>query len=290
MRALPQLVVNGLLLGAIYAAMAFGLALTLGIMRVINVAHSTFIILGAYLTFEIWRRTGMHPLVVAIPVSLLVAGLGALIARYVLEPLRHAHETIPLVALFGIMIIIETVTTLVWTADTRRVQTAFSGRSIRLEVVSLPLNRTIAAASCLLILLALHVFMTRHSIGKALRSMAENREMAALLGVDTRRLNMFVFGLGVGIAAFSGAALSTVFPFTPQIHFVWLAWAFLVVVIGGLGSVRSTLLAGLTVGIVETLLATVVDFQYVYLVMYTALGVALLLKTEGLSSIASRRV
>lgn len=290
MQGFAQLVVNGLLLGGIYAAMAFGLALTLGIMRVINVAHSTFIILGAYLGFEMWRRTGLHPLLVAPAIAVVVGALGMLVARYVVEPLKNAHETVTLVALFGVMIILETAVTLVWTADTRRVQTSLSGRSLDIGVATLPLSRTLAAASCVAVLLVLHVFMTRHPVGKALRAMAENRDMAALLGVDTRRLSVLVFSAGVGLAAFSGAALSTVFPFTPQVHFTWLAWAFLVVVIGGLGSVTSTLLAGLAVGLVETFLATVVDFQFVYLVMYGVLGLALLFKTEGLSSVASRRV
>lgn len=287
---LGQVVVNGLLLGGLYSTMALGLALTLGVMRVINVAHSAFILLGAYVTFEVWRRTGVNPLLTGLAAAPLFFGLGALVARYVVEPLAKAHETIPLVALFGLMVLLETGMVLTWTADTRRVTTGFSGRSMSFLGISVPMNRLLAAGACLAILAAVHLFIKHHRVGKAMRAMAEDRDVARILGIDVRKLGMAVFGLGTATAAYSGAALSTVFAFTPQVHFVWLAWAFLIVVLGGLGSVRNTVLAGFTVGLSETLLAVVLPFQHVYVAMYVALALVLLIRTEGLSSVASRRV
>ena len=215
--------------------------------------------------------------------------VGAIVSRYVVEPLARADETMVLVALFGVLIVLETLVTLVWTADTRSISLGYSGSVVELGPFRLPVTRLIAGGASLALVLAMHLFMKRTAAGKAIRGMAENRDAAAILGVNVGRLGMVLFGIATATAAFGGAALSTIFAFTPQVHYIWLAWAFLVVVLGGLGSIGYTLAAGVLVGVAESVLGQLMRFQYVYLAMFVLLGLILLVRSEGLMTVARER-
>lgn len=282
--------VNGVLLGLVYTMMAVGLSITLGVMRIINVAHSAFIILGTYAGYQIWRVWDVNPMISLIVLAPVFFVLGALAVRYLVEPLARADETMVLVSLFGLLIVIETIITLIWGADSRSVSLPYSGTVIDLGFLAISVTRLVAGLACLALVGGTHLFMRKTFTGKAIRAMSENRDAATILGVNVKRLNMIVFGMATAAAAFSGAALSTIFAFTPQIHFVWLAWAFLVVVLGGLGSIGATLVAGLLVGVAESALGQVLPFQYVYLSMFVLLGLILLLQSEGLLIRRTRRI
>lgn len=269
-------------MGLVYTMMALGLSITLGVMRILNVAHSVFIILGTYVGYQLWRASEVNPmisLVLLAPVFFLV---GAFVDRYLVEPLARADETMVLVSLFGLLIVLETVIVLIWSADSRSVSVGYTGGVLDLGIVSIPVTRLVAGGACLGLVAATHLFMKRTMTGKAIRAMSENRDAATVLGVNVSRLSMVVFGIGTATAAFSGAALSTIFAFNPQVHFIWLAWAFLVVVLGGLGSISATLIAGLLVGVIESVLGRLMPFQYVYLAMFLLLGLIMLLQSEGL--------
>ncbi|HET8587260.1 MAG TPA: branched-chain amino acid ABC transporter permease, partial [Candidatus Limnocylindria bacterium] len=127
-------------------------------------------------------------------------------------------------------------------------------------------------------------------LGRATRAMADNRDAAEVMGINTARLSTFVFGLGVALAGVAGVALAIAFTFAPQEHVRWLGWAFLIVIVGGLGSVPATVAAGLAVGITESLLGLFLPFQIVYLVIYVLLAAALLLRGEGLAGARERRI
>jgi len=281
--------INGILLGLVYTTMALGLSITLGVMRIINVAHSAFIILGTYAGFQIWRTWDVNPLVALVVLAPVFFVLGALVARYLVEPLSRSDETMVLVSLFGLLVVLETVITLVWTADSRSINLSYSSSVLDLGFARVSYARLITGAACLAIVLLVHLFMQYSATGKAIRAMSENRDAATVLGVNVRLLGMVVFGLTTAIAAFSGAALSTIFAFTPQVHYSWLAWAFLIVVLGGLGSIGATLVSGLLVGMAESILGQLMPFQYVYLSMFLLLGLVMLFRSEGLLARAQVR-
>jgi branched-chain amino acid transport system permease protein len=125
-------------------------------------------------------------------------------------------------------------------------------------------------------------------LGRGIRAMAQNRDAAAIVGIKVDRLATIVFGIGTALAAIGGVALAMAFAFSPQEHVRWLAWAFLIVIIGGLGNVRNTLAAALLVGVLESFAGVLVPFQYVYFIVYGLLAAALLVRSEGLLGAKAR--
>src|SRR5690606_26493764 len=188
----------------------------------------------------------------------------------------------------GVMVVIESVAVLVWTTDTRNVRLDYLGQTLRFLGLNLPLSRAVAALMTLVLFAAVYLFLTRTLTGAAIRGLAQNRDVVEMVGVPVRRLAMVVFGAGVALAAFGGVVLALSVPFSPQEHVRWLAWAFLIVIIGGLGNVANTLVAGLAVGLVESFTGSYLSFQYTYLVIYLLLAIALLARREGLRGTAAR--
>src|SRR5690606_12872941 len=201
------------------------------------------------------------------------------------------------------MVVVESVAIMVWTTDTRNVRLGYLADTLRFAGLNLPVARLVAGVMTLVLFAAVHLFLTRTLTGAAIRGLAQNRPVVevvavaglarsgaggGLVGVPVRRSALVVFGGGVALAAYGGVGLGLTLPFSPQEHVRWLAWAFLVVIIGGLGNVSSALVAGLAVGLVESFTGSYLAFQYTYLVIYLLLAVALLLRREGLRGTATR--
>ncbi len=287
---LGQAAVNGLLLGLVYTLIGVGLSLTLGVLGIVNVAHSTLVILGAFFAWELLHRAALSPLaamVLAVPLFFLV---GAAVERTLVRRVAAAPQAVGLLVLFGLMIVLESTAILLWTTDTRVLPWRAGQATLALGGLTLPLSRLVAAVLALGMVLLLDALLRRTLLGKAIRAVGQNPDAALVLGVDPRRIGLVVMGLGAASAAVGGVALAMIFPFAPQDHVRWLAWAFLVVVVGGLGGVRSSLAAGLLMGEVETLSGVLLPFQYVYLVVYGLLAAALLLRGQGLAAVRERTV
>lgn len=287
---LLQTLVSGLLLGLVYATMAMGLSLTMGILGVVNVAHSTFIMLGSYFAFSMLHQFGLDPLisiVLTIPVFFVI---GALLDKTLIRRVSRATETAGLLILFGVMVIIENSAILVWTTDTQAINVSYTSSPLFLGDLTISRSRLIAGVLALLVVGLTHLFLQRTIIGKGIRAMAQNRDAAQVMGVNVDRLSMIVFGIGTATAAVGGIALAMIFPFTPQDHIRWLAWAFLIVIVGGLGSVRNILVSGVSIGLVEALSGVLFPFQYVYLVVYSLLALALIVRGQGLATTQQRTI
>jgi branched-chain amino acid transport system permease protein len=287
---LIQTLSNGILLGLTYTAIALGLSLTLGVLGIVNMAHSALLIFGAVVSWQLVNGLGLDPfLALAIVVPLFFV-LGALLQITVLRPVERQPEETGLLLLFGVMIVVESAVLMVWTTDPRTLKLGYLSGSLDLGLVTVPFSRLAAAGIGLVASLALYVFLQHTMLGRATRAMADNRDAAEVMGINTARLSTFVFGLGVALAGVAGVALSIAFTFAPQEHVRWLGWAFLIVIVGGLGSVPATVAAGLAVGITESLLGLFLPFQIVYLVIYVLLAAALLLRGEGLAGARERRM
>jgi branched-chain amino acid transport system permease protein len=287
---LVQTLGNGILLGLTYTAIALGLSLTLGVLGIVNMAHSALLIFGAVVSWQLVNGLGLDPfLALAIVVPLFFV-LGALLQMTVLRPVERQPEETGLLLLFGVMIVVESAVLMVWTTDPRTLKLGYLSGSLDLGLVTVPFSRLAAAGIGLVASLALYVFLQHTMLGRATRAMADNRDAAEVMGINTARLSTFVFGLGVALAGVAGVALSIAFTFAPQEHVRWLGWAFLIVIVGGLGSVPATVAAGLAVGITESLLGLFLPFQIVYLVIYVLLAAALLLRGEGLAGARERRM
>jgi branched-chain amino acid transport system permease protein len=283
MSQIAAIVADGVLLGLIYTITGLGLSLVLGVMGIVNVAHSAFIMLGSFLAFELFRRLFF----IAFPVFFV---LGAVVYRTVITRVERAAQTQGLVAMFGLMVLIENLGTIAWTTDTRVITAAYTNSSFSIGGVVIAHVRLIAGLLALALVGLLWAFFRYTLTGRAIRAMGQDRDAAATLGINTRQLSAVMFGLGIACAGAAGVALAMVFPFSPNTQVQWLAWAFLVVILGGLGKVENTLAAGVAVGLIQTICTALMPFDYVYLVLYVLLAVILIVRREGLSGAVRRTI
>lgn len=287
---IAQTAVNGLLLGGLYAGFAVGLGLILGVLRIVNVAHSAVLIAGALVYWQLVNVVGINPLVAILPVVAAFYVFGMLLHRGIAHRLAREDDSTVLLATFGLLVVIESVVILIWTTDTRTLNLGPLDGVIRVAGLNIPVARLVAAVLAAVLVLVLHAVLTRTLFGSAVRGIAENRDVATMLGINVPKISRHVFAAGIALAAFGGTALALVLPFSPQENVRWLAWSFLVVIIGGLGSLRNTLLAGLAVGLIEAFVGSVLPFQYTYVVLYGLLAVALLVRREGLGGTQVRAI
>lgn len=284
------IIADGILLGLIYAIAGVGLSLVLGVMGIVNVAHSAFLMLGSFFAFELFRRLAIDPIIsffLAFPVFF---AAGVIVYRMLITRVELAPQTQGLVAMFGLMVLVESLGTIAWTTDTRVITAAYTNRSILVGPIMLANVKLIAGALALLLIIAFWAFLRYTLTGRAIRAMGQNRFAAMTVGINVQALSAIMFGLGIACAGSAGVTLGMVFPFSPNTQILWLAWAFLVVILGGLGSVANTLLAGLVVGLIQTGVAAFLPFDYVYLVLYVMLAVILVVRREGLSGAVVRRI
>jgi branched-chain amino acid transport system permease protein len=285
-----QTAANGVLLGLIYTVVTLGLSLTMGVLGLVNVAHSAFLIFGALVAWELVNVAGLNPAIAALVILPTFFLGGWFVERIMARPVARDPDTGGLLLLFGVMVTVESIALVIWTTDPRTLRLGPLAGSVALGPLSLPEARLAAAGLGLVAAALLHLFLTRTMSGRATRAMADNVDAAATMGIDTARLSRFVFGLGTALAGLGGVALALAFTFSPQEHVRWLAWAFLIVVVGGLGSVPATVAAALAVGLLEAFVGLVLPFQYVYLIIYGLLALVLLLRPYGLLGVAERRV
>ena len=192
--------------------------------------------------------------------------------------------------MFGLMVLIENVGTIAWTTDTRVITAAYTNTSLVIGGVTLVHVKLIAGLLALVLIAAFWAFLRFTLVGRAIRAMGQNRDAATTVGVNVAQLSAIMFGLGIACAGAAGVALAMIFPFSPNTQVQWLAWAFLVVILGGLGNVANTLVAGLVVGLIQTVCTAFMPFDYVYLVLYVLLAVVLVARREGLSGAVRRTI
>jgi branched-chain amino acid transport system permease protein len=246
------------------------------------------LVLGALVYWELVNALQVDVLVAVVPVMLLFFLFGVGLHRTFMRRLEREVDSTVLLVFFGVMVVIESFAVMIWTTDTRNVRLGYLDGTLRFAGINLPASRLVAAVLTLTLFAGAYLFLTRTLTGAAIRGMAQNRDVAEMAGIPVRRLAMLVFGAGAALAAYGGAVLGMSVPFSPQEHVRWLAWSFLIVIIGGLGNVGNTLLAGIALGVLESLLGRFLDFQYTYLAIYLLLAAALLARREGLRGAPAR--
>jgi branched-chain amino acid transport system permease protein len=279
---LLQSLVLGILLGGLYALLAAGLTLYFGIMRVVMIAHSAFLILAAYLAWYFHERTGVDPLlslVVTVPLFF-VAGVG--LQRLLLARLRPLTLTMMSVLLtFAIALVIEGLLAFVFTGVQRRIQLGYSSASIDFFGARIAVVKLIAFALAAAAMLALYLLMTRSKFGQALRATIQHREAAALIGIDTDRIAGFGFGLGLATAAIGGTALALDSTIYPSLHWHWIGPLMAIIVVGGLGSVPGAAIAAMLLGVAQSLLQIPLGTTWAQTAFYVALFLTLAVRPQG---------
>jgi branched-chain amino acid transport system permease protein len=256
-RLFIELIASGLITGAIYALVAMGLNLQYGLMRILNVSHGEFLMLGAYLTYWAHLVTGVSPLVFLPGVVVALFAIGLVIHRLCFRRLAEtapdveAFEAQSLLVGFGLMFLVQNVALLIWGADLRGY--AYLGQTVSIGGVGFTANRLVAFAGAIAFGLGLVLLLRATLTGKAVRAMMQSPTGALLVGIQVRRLHPAVFGVGLALAGVAGALLSMVFEIAPSMGEPYTVTALIVIALGGFGSVAGSLVGGLLLGVVEAL-------------------------------------
>ncbi|MEU4221949.1 branched-chain amino acid ABC transporter permease [Actinoplanes sp. NPDC026623] len=277
-----QSVILGLLLGGLYALLAAGLTLYFGIMRVVMIAHSAFLILAAYLAWWSHERLGTDPLLSMIVSVPLFFGAGVLLQRLLLSRLRPITLTMMSVLLtFAVALIIEGLLGYAFTGTQRRIQLSYGTASIGLFGARIAVVKLIAFGLAVVSLAALYLLMKRSAFGWALRATIQHRDAARLVGIDTEKVAGYGFGLGLATAAVGGTALSLDTTIYPSLHWHWIGPLMAIIVVGGLGSVPGAAAAAVLLGLMQSLLQIPMGTTWAQTIFYLALFVTLAFRPQG---------
>jgi len=277
-----QALINGLLLGGIYAACSAGFSLAFGVMGVVNLSHGDFVMLGAFLTYWLFVLLGLDPFL-TLPITLLTLFfLGFYLQRTAINRLVGAPPIMSYLLTFGFHLILSNLALRAWSADYRTVRTAYSGLTLNLLGIVLPVSRMATFLLALLVILALYFFLYRTEMGRAVRATAQDREIARLLGVRIFKIYTFTFALAAGITGLAGSLVSSTFVVHPQMGLPFTITAFCVVVLGGMGYVPGTLWGGLILGVVESLATTYLTAGISLALTFFLLLLMLILRPGGI--------
>jgi branched-chain amino acid transport system permease protein len=280
-----NVLVLGLLNGAIYALVGAGLSLTYGRQNVIDVANPAFIVVGAYLVASFADRSGLDPYLVT---PLAVAALfvtGAVVQVLLINPLLsrpdfEMHVQSALV-LFGFALLAQTLLVIIFSADFKAIHTAYSDNVLVMGKLRLPHMKLIAAGLAVVTLVSLYWYLHHTFPGKAVLATYADRETAQLLSINVRRVDIVTYGLGTALAGIAGLVVALSFPFSPASVASWTVIAFTVAVIGGKGSILGTLLAGFIVGLVEAIVSVTISANWIYLAVYSLLLLVFVFRPIG---------
>jgi branched-chain amino acid transport system permease protein len=277
-----QALVLSLLVGGVYALVASGLTLIFGVMRVINIAHGAFLILGAFIAYTLWDQLGLDPLVGVVVTTPIVFGLGWLIYRLLVRPIRNAPMSSTVLLTFGLALVTEGVMGVIWGNDSTAIRPSYVDQSFHVGGVFLPKAQVYGGILAVVVLVGLWLILTKTWLGRAIRAAAANPGSAQLVGIKVTSVAAVVFGLGLAAAGAGGAITGVLYPFVPGSHYVWIARLLAIVVLGGLGSIEGAVLSALIFGIAETMTAVYVSPAWATAVPYAIVFAVLLIRPQGL--------
>lgn len=279
-----QILILGLLLGGVYALMASGLTLMFGVMRVVNLAHAAFIVLGAFFSFFLWEAFGIDPLismVLALPVFFLF-GIGlyrALFPRIEGSP-RFTEMTVLMT--FGLAFMAEGLMSYFFTGIFRSASPPYARDAVILGDLFIPTGQLIAAGSSTVLLVGLWAFLKYTRTGYGVRATMQNRDAAQIVGVDVRGVSTISFGIGMALAGAAGALVSFLFPFFPSRHWQWIAILLALIVLGGMGSLKGAVIGALGLAVIAAFVSDVIGPVWAPITFFGALFIVLLVRPQGL--------
>ena len=278
-----QTLVNGVVLGALYACLAVGFSLVWGVLNVINMLHGSLIILGGYITYFAWHSYGIHPLLALPAVALLMYAIGYLTQLLMINRVVNQPVLTTLTLTFGLDLILYNFMTVYYTATPRRVTLDLG--VVELGGIVIPFDRLLGMALALILTGILYLMMKRSKIGRAIVAVRMDSAAAALMGIKVNRIYAITFGIGALMAGATGAIFAMVYPVTTNLGGAYLGKAFVVCVIGGLGSVQGALVGGIVLGIIESFAGQFFGPQHALTVGFLLMLVLLVVRPTGLTGI-----
>jgi branched-chain amino acid transport system permease protein len=284
-----QTLVNGLLLGGVYALAASGLTLVFGVMNVINVAHGAMLILAAYLTFTIWSHTGFDPILSILITTPIMFGFGWLLYRLAIRRLAGMAAAMSVLLTFAIALMIEGSLGLVYQGSFKSVTPSYFDTSIHVGPIYVATARLYACCTALVIILGLFLVLTKTWVGRAIRASAQNPDVARLVGIDVKSVAAFAFALGAATTGAGGSLISVLYPFLPASHYQWISRLLGVIVLGGMGSLPGAVIGALAIGVGETMTTAYLSPSWQTAVPYVVIFVVLLVRPQGILGSRTRQ-
>ncbi|MGC8838015.1 MAG: branched-chain amino acid ABC transporter permease [Anaerolineae bacterium] len=278
----PQVIVNGLLLGGLYAAVGVGFSLVWGVMNVINITHGSFLMLGAYTSYWLFRLYHVDPFLSLPAVMLLMFGLGYLLQRYIVNAVVKTGVFMTLIITYGMNLFFVNLALLLWKGDYRSVTPAYAGTGFQIGGLIIPYIRLVAAVLAVVLTLLLQLFLSRTRIGNAILATALNKNAAQLVGIPIGQIYAITYGIGAALAGAAGALMSSIYVITPFTGEPFIGKAFVVACLGGLGTATGAILGGVVLGLAETIGGAIVGPSYQEAISFIVLVLILILRPEGI--------
>jgi branched-chain amino acid transport system permease protein len=288
LETLAQAVVNGLLIGGIYALVSIGVTLIFGVVKIVNFAQGEFVMIGMYITFFLSASFGIDPLVslaVSMPVLFLI---GMLLQHYLIRRVLGLGDMPQIFLTFALSLLLLNVALLLFTANYRTVQTAYSDAALYIGPLYVPVAKLIAFVLAMVLSGTLWVFLHTTDLGKAMRAAAQKPEVAMLMGINPDRVFAVATGVSLALAGAAGSLLMPFYPASPMAGQVFVLMAFVAVVLGTLGNIKGALIASLMMGVAESLGIQFVGADSGLIVVFAMLLLTLTFRPSGLAGGSAR--
>jgi branched-chain amino acid transport system permease protein len=277
-----QSLLSGILIGGAYALIGVGLTIIFGVMRIINFAHGDLVMLGMYASYFLFTLGHVDPFVSIVFVFPLLFLFGAILQKTVINRVLNALPQNQILLTIGIGLILSNTMMLLFTSDYRIISTSYSSGSFRLGEISVSTPLLLSFAITGVVTAILYWFLLKTDTGQAIRATAQDRDAAQLMGVNVRRMSVLATGIGAGLAAVAGSLISPTYYIFPQVGQPFTLKAFVIVVLGGMGSVMGATVGGILIGATESLAGAYISSGLKDLVVYVLFLLILLFKPAGL--------
>jgi branched-chain amino acid transport system permease protein len=277
-----QSLMSGILIGGVYALIGIGLTIIFGVMRVINFAHGDILMVGMYLTYILFSLFGVDPFVsIALTIPLMFL-FGGVLQKIFINRVLGALPQNQILLTIGLGLIMSNTVMLIFTSDYKILTTSYSSSSVNLAGVSVSLPLAISFVITAAITALLYWFLIKTDTGQAIRATAQDREAAQLMGINVKRMSIIAFGIGAALAGTAGALISPTYYIFPQVGSTFTLKAFVITVLGGMGSIVGATLGGIIIGVAESMGAVYISSGWKDVVVFVLFLLVLLFKPAGL--------
>ncbi len=282
METLIQALVSGILIGGVYALIGIGLTIIFGVMRVINFAHGDLLMVGMYATYYLFTLANIDPFISIVITMPLMFLFGALLQKVFINRILGALPQNQILLTIGLGLIMSNSIMMAFTSDYKILTTKYSSASFNIMGISISTPLVISFAITSVITAALYWFLRKTNTGQAIRATAQDREAARLMGINVSRMSMIAFGLGAALAGAAGALISPTYYIFPQVGGAFTLKAFVITVLGGMGSIPGATLGGVLIGIAESVGGVYLGSGWKEVVVFVLFLVVLLFKPSGM--------
>ena len=282
MTVLLQSLISGILIGGVYALIGIGLTIIFGVMRVINFAHGDIMMIGMYLTYNLFTLAGIDPfasVLITIPLMFLFGGF---LQKVFINRVLNSLPQNQILLTIGLGLIMSNTMMLIYTSDYKILTTSYSSSSVNIFGISVSEPLAISFVITAVITVLLYWFLLKTDTGQAIRATAQDREAAQLMGINVKRMSIIAFGLGAALAGTAGALISPTYYIFPQIGSTFTLKAFVITVLGGMGSIVGATIGGVIIGIAESMSAVYISSGWKDVVVFVLFLLVLLFKPSGL--------